>query len=123
MLLVHLSQQLGPSTTSVFVSLSILCSMVYQEKPRPTPNTVVPLAVRPLTSSSELPRKRGLDQQSDESGDMDDLLFMLKTQNFSESLASDDSEHSGLVSPQKRATKPKTEHFERRRISIADTHL
>ena len=55
---------------------------------------------------------------------MDDLLFMLKTQNFSESFTSDESDHSESGGYQKRSHgKPGGERFERRRISIADTHL
>lgn len=86
----------------------------------------MPLGMRPLTSSSDIPAKRPLpSDKSEESydGHFDDLMFMLKTQNFSESFASDESEQSGPVGFQKRPSKSGAEHFERRRISIADTHL
>ena len=58
------------------------------------------------------------DENKDESH-MDDLLFMLKTQNYSPaSVNSDDSDQRFQHN-----TSAGTEHFERRRISIADTHL
>lgn len=77
---------------------------------------VVSLGMRRLrkTSSPYAP----LGEENKEDSHMDDLLFMLKTQNFTPaSVASDDSEHRFQHNTSG------SEHFERRRISIADTHL
>ena len=80
--------------------------------------------MRPLHSSSDLsPKYTPVGEESKEDSHMDDLLFMLKTQNFSgESVASDESDRNIHRSRHNRLGMG-AEHFERRRISIADTHL
>ena len=55
------------------------------------------------------------DPEEREDSNLDDLMFMLKTQNY-------DDDSAPLVSPRKREPKGE-EHLELRRISIADTHL
>ena len=71
----------------------------------------IPLSLRPVPS--EDPSLEGDDSQ------LDDLMFMLKTQNLPEE---DDDDTSPLFPDSLR--KPTTsEHLELRRISIADTHL
>ena len=84
---------------------------------------VVSLGMRRLRSGSGYKTSSPYSPLGEENKDdshMDDLLFMLKTQNFSpSSAASDDSEHQF----QQHNTSGGSEHFERRRISIADTHL
>lgn len=84
---------------------------------------VVSLGMRRLHSGSGFKASSPyvpLGEDSKEDSHMDDLLFMLKTQNFSpSSAASDDSGHRF----QQHNTSGGSEHFERRRISIADTHL
>ena len=70
---------------------------------------VIPLSLRQVPS--EEPSLEGDDSQ------LDDLMFMLKTQNLPQ-----DKDTSPLFpeSPRKPAA---SEHLELRRISIADTHL
>jgi hypothetical protein len=87
---------------------------------------VVSLGMRRLHSSSDVfkrsPPYVPLGEENKDDSHMDDLLFMLKTQNFSPaSVASDDSEPQSRF--QHNTTAAGSEHFERRRISIADTHL
>ena len=79
---------------------------------------MVSLGMRRLHSNSDFkgPPYTPLGEEAKEDSHMDDLLFMLKTQNFSGgSVVSEDSEP--------RLHPAGSEHFERRRISIADTHL
>jgi len=86
---------------------------------------IVPLGVRPLPPSSSNSLKKPLpSNRSDGSGDghFDDLMFMLKTQNFSDSFVSDESDQRGPAGYERRP-KAGAERYERRRISIADTHL
>ena len=90
---------------------------------------MVPLGMRPLHSSSDFgedkpfPYTPAGEEVKDDSH-MDDLLFMLKTQNFSGgSMASDDSDQNTHRSRHNRLQHTGAQHFERRRISIADTHL
>lgn len=74
--------------------------------------------MRPLHSSSDYKKLPSDDEQ------MDDLLFALKTHNFSgESVASDESELNLQSRQDRLAAGLGGEHFEHRRISIADTHL
>lgn len=76
---------------------------------------IMTLGVRKISSDVNLPQ--GTSPAPEGSGDdsnLDDLMFMLKTQNY------DDSEP--LTSSRKREPKGE-EHLELRRISIADTHL
>lgn len=85
---------------------------------------VVSLGMRQLNSDYS-PHKSPsvpLGEESKDDSHMDDLLFMLKTQNFSPgSVGSDESEPS--VVRRTNRSGAGSEHFERRRISIADTHL
>ncbi len=89
---------------------------------------VVSIGMRRLHSTSDYSQSRSppfvpLGEETKDDSQMDDLLFMLKTQNFSAgSVGSDDSEPS-IRRPQQSRKGTGTEHFERRRISIADTHL
>ena len=85
---------------------------------------VVSLGMRPLNSGSTNKSPYvPLGEESKDDSHMDDLLFMLKTQNFSPgSVGSDESEPS-TARPKHNRSGGGTEHFERRRISIADTHL
>ena len=83
---------------------------------------IMTLGVRTLPSDTSLHRPPGgrslggppADPSGDDSN-LDDLMFMLKTQNY-------DDDSAPLVSPRKREPKGE-EHLELRRISIADTHL
>lgn len=77
---------------------------------------IMTLGVRQLPSDINLHRgtSPGPDQSGEDSN-LDDLMFMLKTQNY-------DDDSAPLVSPRKREPKGE-EHLELRRISIADTHL
>ena len=72
--------------------------------------SVIPLGLRQVPS--EEPSLEGDDSQ------LDDLMFMLKTQNLPE--GEDDTTPLFPESPHKPAA---SEHLELRRISIADTHL
>ena len=100
-----------------------------QEEVSPTHSAesgVVSLGMRRLHSSSDVRSPFSsspyapLGEETKDDSHMDDLLFMLKTQNFSAgSVVSDDSE----AIPRFHTSSGGTEHFERRRISIADTHL
>ena len=84
---------------------------------------IMTLGVRHLPSDTSLhrppgPRGAGSGGPPDQSGEdsnLDDLMFMLKTQNY-------DDDSAPLVSPRKREPKGE-EHLKLRRISIADTHL
>lgn len=79
---------------------------------------IMTLGIRHISSSdTSLPvrAREGSPVPEGEDSNLDDLMFMLKTQNYD-----DDSAH--LVSPWKRQPKGE-EHLELRRISIADTHL
>ena len=71
----------------------------------------IPLSLRPVLS--EDPSLEGDDSQ------LDDLMFMLKTQNMPDE-DDDDTTPFFPESPRKPTT---SEHLELRRISIADTHL
>lgn len=77
---------------------------------------VVSLGMRRLHSQGGSPYTP-LGEDSKDDSHMDDLLFMLKTQNFSPGSVSEDSD------PRFHHNTSGSEHFERRRISIADTHL
>lgn len=86
---------------------------------------IVSMGMRRLQSGSEgkLPRHVPLREEAKDDSHMDDLLFMLKTQNYSgDSVVSDESEPV-VARPHHNRSGTGTEHFERRRISIADTHL
>ena len=80
---------------------------------------IMTLGVRQLPSDTSLHRlgasSGGPPDPSGEDSNLDDLMFMLKTQNY-------DDDSAPLVSPRKREPKGE-EHLELRRISIADTHL
>ena len=80
---------------------------------------IMTLGVRQLPSDTSLHRpgasSSGPPDPSGEDSNLDDLMFMLKTQNY-------DDDSAPLVSPRKREPKGE-EHLELRRISIADTHL
>lgn len=81
------------------------------------------IGMRSLHSSSDLGHTVPLGEESKEDSQMDDLLFMLKTQNFSPGSVGSDESDSTVVRPRHNRSGTGTEHFERRRISIADTHL
>lgn len=86
---------------------------------------IMTLGLRQLSSDTSLNRppvaggiyrgSGGPQDQSGEDSNLDDLMFMLKTQNY-------DDDTAPLVSSRKREPKGE-EHLELRRISIADTHL
>ena len=70
---------------------------------------VIPLSLRHVPS--EEPSLEGDDSQ------LDDLMFMLKTQNLPQ------DEETSLLFPESPHKPTASEHLELRRISIADTHL
>ena len=81
---------------------------------------VVSIGMRRLESESDYRSTPVVGEETKDDSQMDDLLFMLKTQNFSPgSVGSDDSAEQSMRRPQH----SRTEQFQRRRISIADTHL
>ena len=82
---------------------------------------IMTLGVRQFSSSDASLPPRGTSPSPGPDGEdsnLDDLMFMLKTQNYDD----DDDDTVPLTSPQKRERKGE-EHLELRRISIADTHL
>lgn len=77
---------------------------------------IMTLGVRHFSSSdASLPARETSPAPDGDDSNLDDLMFMLKTQNY-------DDDSAPLVSPRKRQPKGE-EHLELRRISIADTHL
>lgn len=85
---------------------------------------VVSIGMRRLNSDfSHKPPYVPLGEESKDDSHMDDLLFMLKTQNFSPGSVGSDESDPSLVRTRQNRSGAGTEHFERRRISIADTHL
>lgn len=79
---------------------------------------ILTLGMRHISSSDTSLPARAREASPVPDGDdsnLDDLMFMLKTQNY-------DNDSAPLVSPRKREPKGE-EHLELRRISIADTHL
>lgn len=78
---------------------------------------VMTLGVRQLSNASLPLRGTSPVQTEGEDSNLDDLMFMLKTQNYD-----DNDDSAPLVTPRRRGPKGE-EHLELRRISIADTHL
>ena len=76
---------------------------------------IMTLGVRQFSSSDVSLPPRGTSSVPDgDDSNLDDLMFMLKTQNYDDDTAP--------LSPRRREPKGE-EHLELRRISIADTHL